>query len=298
MNMRLSWDDLQVFEAAFRGGSFSSAARTLNLAQPTVRARIETLERSLGTVLFTRSASGLVPTEEAHAISTHIQTMARASEAVVRAASGPAGEISGVVRVSASEVVAAVLLPPMLVRLRHRFPGLKLAILSRNDASDLNAQEADIAIRMFPPAGENLIIKKLGAIRLGFFAHQSYVARKGLPQNLKDLLKYDLIGPDQARYDTDLISALDPALAELTPVLRSDSHLVQLAAIRAGAGIGVLQRRIAHDDPELVSILPDVTVAALDTWLVVHADLRRLPKVRATFDHLAEEFTALVRNDP
>jgi DNA-binding transcriptional LysR family regulator len=67
---------------------------------------------------------------------------------------------------------------------------------------------------------------------------------------------------------------------------RSDSDLAQMAAIRAGLGIGVCQVPLARRDPSLVRILPDAFSYPLDTWVVMHEDLRTSAPVRAVFDAL------------
>jgi DNA-binding transcriptional LysR family regulator len=93
-------------------GSLSAAARQLGLTQPTVRAHLDGLEQSLGVVLFTRSANGLVPTDLARGLAAPTQTMARAAHAFVRTASMVPGKIGGVVRISVAEAVGMMVFPP------------------------------------------------------------------------------------------------------------------------------------------------------------------------------------------
>jgi DNA-binding transcriptional LysR family regulator len=69
--------------------------------------------------------------------------------------------------------------------------------------------------------------------------------------------------------------------------LRCDADLAQLAALRAGYGLGVCQLGIARRDPELVEVLSGAFKFELDTWLVMHKDLRNTRRVRLLFDHLA-----------
>lgn len=78
MSRTPAWDEQQAFLAVYEAGSLSAAARALNLSQPTVRARVEALERALGTVLFTRSVNGPVPTPGAYAVAAHTRARARA----------------------------------------------------------------------------------------------------------------------------------------------------------------------------------------------------------------------------
>src|ERR1700678_4293190 len=98
------WDLYRAFLAVLETGSLSGAARSLGIAQPTVGRHIEALEQALGgTALFTRSPGGLRPTEAAQALAPHAQAMAVAADTLVRAASGDAETVAGVVRLTASE---------------------------------------------------------------------------------------------------------------------------------------------------------------------------------------------------
>src|ERR1700761_3900708 len=105
MSNSVDWDDQRAFLAVLDQGSLSAAARHLRVTQPTVRARIEALERSLGITLFTRSVRGLVPTPQARELGQAARAMARASDAFMRAAGAPPGEVAGVVRLSVSDFV-------------------------------------------------------------------------------------------------------------------------------------------------------------------------------------------------
>lgn len=295
MSRPVAWDDQRAFLAVLEEGSLSGAARHMGVAQPTVRARIEALERALDTVLFTRSANGLVPTEQARVLGESARAMARASDAFVRAASASQGEAAGVVRLSVSEFVGIEVLPPMLAGLRGRYPGLVVEVALSNATADLLEQEVDVAVRMHPPRHAALVAKKVGAIPLGLFAHTDYLARRGQPETPGDLLMHDLIGSDRARADIQLASTLHPDLGRERFMVRTDSHPAQLAAARAGLGIAVVQRPVGLADALLRPVLPTVTVASLDTWIVTHENLRGLPRVRAVFDHLVEAFTLFIR---
>lgn len=290
MSSPVNWDDQRAFLAVFEEGSLSGAARRLGVAQPTVRARIASLEQALGTVLFTRSVNGLAATEQARTLADTARAMARASEAFVRAASSAPGKIAGTVRLSVSEFVGIEVLPPMLAALRTAHPGIVVELSLSNTSADLVEQEVDIAVRMHPPRQGALVARKVGTIRLGLFAHPDYLARRGSPESLDDLARHDFIGPDRARADLRHALALHPGLARETFAARTDSHPAQVALARAGLGIAVVQRPVGRADPLLRPVLPELEIAALDTWIVTHEDLRDVPRVRAVFDHLAAAF--------
>jgi DNA-binding transcriptional LysR family regulator len=288
MSVPISWDDQRAFLAVLDGGSLSAAARQLGWAQPTVRARLEALEHALGTVLFTRSSQGLLPTSQARALHQHVTAMANASEAFQRAASAQHGEIAGAVRLSVSEFVGLEVLPPILVKLRARHPGILVEVAASNSSVDLVHQEADLAVRMHRPSGDALVARKVGELELGFFAHRNYLASRGMPLKLADLASHDIIGPDRSLPDLRLAETVLPPEALSSIVLRTDSHPGQLAAARAGLGIAVVQQPVGRADPNLVPVLPGLALASLPLWLVTHRDLVHVPRVRATFDHLAD----------
>lgn len=291
MSLPLDWNDQRAFLAALEGGSLSAAARTLGLGQPTVRARIDALEQALGTVLFTRSAKGLLPTDQAHALGDYVRAMAHASDAFQRAASAPPGEIAGTVRLSVSESIGVEVLPPMLVGLRARYPRLVVEIAVDDTMANLSEHEADIAICLHPPTHEMLVIRKVGAMVLGFFAHRDYLAARGVPKDLADLAKHDLIGPDRESVALKLPEAFRSAWSDAKVPIRTDSRPTQFAAARAGLGIAVMHRPVALTDPSLVPVLPEVTVLTRQVWVATHRDLRRTPRIRAAFDHIVKEFT-------
>ncbi len=290
------WDDQRAFLAVIDSGSLSEAARRLGLSQPTVRARIASLEKALGDALFTRAVNGMVPTKQALALAKHVRAMQRASDALVRAASAPSGAIAGVVRLSVSELVGIEVVPSMLASLRAVHPDLRVELVLSNTSANLLEQEVDVALRMTPPKQQALVARKVATIPLGFYAHRRYLESRGVPDTVAEFSAHDLIGPDRSRRDLLLASQIMPELPPERFVLRTDSHPAQLAAARAGLGIAVVQIPVARRCDDLVRVLPKLQVAALETWIVLHEDLRDTPRVRALTDHLAAAFVEFGRS--
>ncbi|MEX4007186.1 LysR family transcriptional regulator [Neoaquamicrobium sediminum] len=295
MSDMVGWDDQRIFLAVLEEGSLSAAARRLGLSHPTVRSRIETLERQLGTVLFTRSVNGLTPTETAEALREPARAMALASEFFVRQASASGGEASGTVRISVPDFMGIEVIPVMLARLREAHPAIRIELSLSNLPADLLAQEVDLAVRTVAPKQDALVARKVAAIPLGFFASPSYVERRGRPTSLAELAEHDVIGPDRNRSDLAMVERLG-GLARDRLVLRTDSHPAHVAAARAGVGIAVAQVPVGERDPNLVRILPDLDVMVLETWIVTHENLARVPRVRAVFESLVESFREMSRS--
>ncbi len=285
------WENQRAFLAVLRSGSLSAAARELGVAQPTVRRRLEALEQSLGFALFTRSPSGLTATREARELGQHAEAMAAAAAAFTRASALDTAAIAGTVRITASEIVGAEVLPAMLKALRERHAELRFEVHLSNRNQDLLRQEADIAVRMVRPAQAALVMKYVGVVQLGLFARREYLDAHGTPRSIADLVRLTMIGPDRDAADLRSVVEIFGATASDVLSYRTDSHLAQLSAIRAGFGIGVCQTALARRTPVLVRVLPDDFTQPLGVWVVMHEDLARVPRIRATFDHLVTALT-------
>lgn len=282
-----SWDLYRTFLAVLREGSLSGAARSLGLTQPTIGRHIEALEQAIGFQLFTRSPHGLAATEAALELRPYAEALSSTTAALLRAASGQGGVVKGTVRVSASEVVGVEVLPPILATLRERHPELVIELALSNAVEDLLRRDADIAVRMVEPSQEALVVKRLGTITLGLHAHRRYLARRGTPKRFEDLATHSVIGFDRETPAIRSMLKRAPKFDVSRFALRTDSDLAQLAAIRAGFGIGICQVALARRDRDLVRVLPDAFELKLGTWLAMHENLRSTPRCRIVFDALA-----------
>ncbi len=281
------WELSRTFLAVMAGGSLSAAARDLGLTQPTVGRHIDALEKALGVVLFARSPSGLTATEAAVELRPHAEAMAGAASAMVRAASGLADDTGGVVRITASEVVGAEVLPPILADLREDYPKLVIELVLSNRVDDLLRRAADIAVRMVRPEQAALVAKRVGKVRGGLYAHRRYVDKHGLPKSIDDLARHAVVGFDTRPPILAGVEAESAGWNRDLFAFRSDSDLAQIAAIRAGLGIGGLQHGIARRDKDLVPVLPRVVAWSLDMWVAMHEDQRANRRLRLVFDRLA-----------
>jgi DNA-binding transcriptional LysR family regulator len=260
----------------------------MGVAQPTVGRHIAALEKQLGVTLFTRSQSGLLPTEAALALKPYADSMRTSATALKRTAESLGDGVKGTVRITASEVIGAEVLPPVIARLQSNYPALKVELVLTNRVQDLIHREADIAVRMARPKQELLIARRVGEIEIGLHAHERYLHARGTPSTLVDLSQHALIGFDE---ETPFLRAARQVLPEWHRdnfTLRSDSDLAQLAMIRAGAGIGVCQVALAKRDPALVRVLAQQFGVRLETWLTMHEDLRNSPHCKVTFDALLQ----------
>lgn len=293
MDTSIGWELYRSLLGVLREGSLSGAARALGIAQPTVGRHITALEETLGLVLFTRTQAGLLPTEAALALQVHAEEMESSAAALERTAASRGKGVSGVVRVTASEVVGVETLPPIIASLCANYPGLKIELALTDRTQDLLQREADIAVRMVRPAQDQLIARHIGQVEVGLHASADYLQRRGTPTSVAQLTEHCLIGFDQPTPFIREVAKSMRGLDRESFSLRADSSVAQLALIRCGAGIGFCQVPLARGvasgtvaSPPLVRVLPEFYTLKLDIWITMHEGLRNSPSAKATFDAL------------
>jgi DNA-binding transcriptional LysR family regulator len=290
------WELYRTFLEVLRDGSLSGAARRLAITQPTVGRQIAALEAALGLALFTRSPRGLAPTQAALDLAEHAQAMARAAAALQRAATGALATDAGTVRMTASEVIGCEVLPGILAEFRRAHPAMTLELALTNRNEDLLRRDADIAVRMVRPTQQALLAQRIGTVAIGLYAHQTYLERFGLPEDVAALRRHCLIGFDREDVAYRSIGIEAWGITRESFGFRCDNDAAQLAALRAGVGIGGCQKNLAARMPGLVAVLPQAVEFKLEIWLAMHEDLKATRRVRELYDHLAAGLRDYVRD--
>lgn len=296
MNQRIDWALWQSFLAVANTGSLSAAARTLGMTQPTLGRHIDLLEAKLGRALFVRTPHGLSLTDTAAMMVTEAQAMQMTADSLARLGATAPETGNGTVRIAASHVVGTEVLPIALSPLLRDYPGLSVELALSNESADLMRREADMAVRMVRPSQGTLVARRLGDLPLGLFAHRNYLDRVGRPTKLEELKRHTMIGPDRDAAGLSGLDAFGKALGRMDLRLRADSEAAQIASVRAGLGVGVLQRGVAARDGMLEPVLAEAVRWTLDAWLVLHDDLRKLPMIRLVADHLSTVLPHLLRD--
>ena len=148
---------------------------------------------------------------------------------------------------------------------------------------------------MVRPRQAALEARRIGETRIGLFAHRDYLAKFGAPTKLAELRDHRLIGYDRESLMFRAAGPFAQALRRDDFVFRCDNDLAQLAALRAGVGVGGAQENIARRTPELVRLFAEEFSMSLEIWLAAHEDVAATPRVRAMFDALAEGLGAFVK---
>lgn len=288
MKPTFDWHLLPVFMAVHEKGSLLAAARHLGLSQPTVGRQLAELERQWGAVLFERTGRGLQATTSARSLLPHAKRMAEEAAALERSLAQSHTAVAGTVRISASQPVACVLLPPILAQIQQQLPDIQLELVSSNAVSNLLEREADIALRMVQPQQESLVAKRIAQVRMTPCASLSYLERHGRPRSLADLAQHRLIGLDQ---QTDMIDGFASSGWPVTRerfAFRTDDLVAYSQAVAAGMGIGFMARYLAASAAQVRIVLPEMPMPSLPVWLTVHREIRTSPRIRAVYDALAQ----------
>lgn len=282
------WNQVRAFLATVEEGSLSAAARALRLTQPTLGRQVTALEDSLGVVLFERIGRSLVLTPSGLELLDHVRDMGEAANRISLAASGRSQVIEGVVRITASDAMAAYFLPSVLLQLRKVAPGILVEVVASNALRDLRRREADIAIRHVRPDQPDLIARLVAETTGHLYAAPSYLERVGRPGDMADMEQLDFIGFEQG---DDLLNGLNAMGLNLTrrnfPIV-ADNGVVAWEMTKQGLGVGVMTREIAESTPEVEMVLPEFAPVPVPVWLTTHRELHSSRRIRLVYDLLAQ----------
>lgn len=281
------WNQLKAFLETAETGSLSAAARKLGLTQPTLSRQVAAIEKQLGVMLFERVGKSMVLTGTGLALLEHARVMGSAAEDLKLAATGQSQAVDGVVCVSASEAVAAYLLPAVLHRLRAAAPGIVIDIVSSDALSDLQRREADIAIRHLRPDQPDLIGRWVREATASFYASKDWVRRNGHPRTASEAAGHAFVGSDRSGRYLEYLRQHGLPLDASNFSCYAENTAANWSLVRHGLGIGPMMDDIARDMPDMVRVLDEVPPVRFPIWLVTHRELRTARRIRLVFDMLA-----------
>jgi DNA-binding transcriptional LysR family regulator len=287
------WNQARAFLVTAEEGSFSAAARALGMTQPTLGRQVAALEQELGVTLFERVGTKLELTSTGLELVEHVRAMGDAANRVSLTATGQSASVVGTVCITASEVIAAYMLPPILGRLRLEHPGIELEIVVSNQARDLHRREADIAIRNFRVSQPDLVARKIKDSRAHMYASPAYLDRIGHVSSLEDLAKAELFAFDRTDLMIDGLKALGVEVTRRQFPIVTANHLVQWELCKQGVGICLIMEEIGDAEPRVQRVLPSMPPIPIPVWLVCHRELRTSRRIRLVFDRLADDLAQL-----
>ncbi|MDE9451782.1 LysR family transcriptional regulator [Aliiroseovarius sp. Z3] len=288
----MDWDDLRVFLAVARAESLSRAGKVLRRDAATVGRRVAKLEGDLGQPLFTKSPQGYALTEAGARLLSHAE---RAEQAVLSGAdelAGQSGQLSGQVRIGATDGCASYILPQVCTAIQKEHPELELQIVALPRVINLSKREADMAITVSPPQTGRITVQKITDYHLHLAAAREYLADAPPLTCLEDLRAHPVVG-----YIQDMI--FYPELDFLTGMgiekvaLASNLVSVQLGMVRQGGGIGITHDFILPFAQNLERVLTDEISVTRSFYLIRHEGDARVER----FTRVAEELARGIRDE-
>ena len=278
--METNWDDLRGFLALAREGTLTTAAKALGVSHPTVSRRVQALEQKIGARLFDRLPDRFVPTSAGEELLADTEAMEKAAHSIHRRSAGLSNTVSGTVRLSAEEATAA-LIARYSAELRAKLPQIEFEVISSHTLANLSRREADLLIREQVPELGDIVARKLGRLAYAIYAARDFPVTRSTPAALAGL---SWVGFDDDHIRMPGQSWLLDFRGGRRPEIRGNNWLVLHEATRTGAGLAVLPCHLADPDPLLRRVGGVIAEVFADQWLLVHRDLRALPRVRAVMD--------------
>jgi DNA-binding transcriptional LysR family regulator len=264
VNDPLSIRQLEAFVTLVEQGSFTKAARRLELSQSTVSGHIADLERRLGLRLVERDRSGVRPTPAGRALVTSARQVLAAERGARMAVEELAGLARGALAVGGSTIPASYLLPGLLGRFHAEHPGLSLEIVtgdSRDIVERVVHADLEIGIVGTAPDGRELETRKIGEDNLILVAPPGHVLSKGTLVAGRDLLDHGLVireeGSGTRAATMQALKKLlgHDGLKKLRIACVVGSAEAQKAGVRAGLGVAFVSSLAIRDELEQGTLL-------------------------------------------
>ena len=287
--IRFDWNRARAFLVAAEEGSFSAAGRALAIAQPTIGRQVAGFEEELGVALFERVGNALVLTAAGEDLLDHVRAMGDAANRVSLTAAGQSLSIEGTVCITASELIAAYVMPPIIARLRQAHPGIEIEIVASNTPRDLR--------RRARPTSRSAIShrrsrswspRRSGIATRGSTRPRLYLERIGNPSSPGDLASAEFFGFDRTEVMIKGLRALGVELTTKNFPIVTDNHLVQWELCKQSVGICIVMDEVGDAEPRVRRVLPNLPAIPVPMWLATHRELKTSRRIRVVFDLLAE----------
>jgi DNA-binding transcriptional LysR family regulator len=288
----LTVEDLPLVLALARMRTLAAAAERMEVDVSTVFRRLNALEKRLRVRLFDRSRHGYHLTAAGERASSAAERIETELHALDRDITGRDQELSGTLRITASETLSHAVLPQLFAEFHAQHPRIQLVLTIDNRVLDLGRREADIALRTRRPTDAMLFGRKLAGIAWAVYGHPARSRAVRREARTFNFARHAVIGWDEpgARIvASDWVAAHVPAERI---VYRSNSLVNQLMAVRAGVGIALLPCYLADPDAGVRRLTAPIAEISGELWIVTHKDLRETARIRAFLSIMGDGIAA------
>ena len=214
--------------------------------------------------------------------------MGEAAHRVSLVASGKSQTIEGQVRITATDVLAAYILPPFIGQLYDIAPNLEIDIVASNDIRDLQRREADIAIRHVRSEQANLIAKLVREEKAYLYASEKYLEVYGHPKSIADTANHKFLNFGEADEMIHHYEGFGLALSKENFRFGSENGVVVWEMAKHGYGICPMSEEVGLNTPGMVHVYKDMKPILFPIWLMAHSEVHKSRRIRLVYDLLAE----------
>ncbi|WP_233887047.1 LysR family transcriptional regulator [Paraburkholderia flagellata] len=277
---------METFVAVVESGSFSAAARRLNVGQPAVSKSVAQLEERLGTRLLLRSTRGLNTTDAGQRFYEHARVAIEEADEAENAAKQSSESVSGRLRVSAAPTFARLHVMPALKRFLDQHPQLEIDIVLDDRNIDLLEEGMDVSLRMGSLDDSGMTARRISRSPRLVVGTPEYFEEAGVPATPADLSRHQAIVYSQRGGGESWSFSQNGA--ETAVVVSGRVRVSAAEGIRT-AVLGHMGLAIASQwmfSPELAdgrvrAVLTDWQLPAVDLWAVFPAGRLVTSRARA-----------------
>jgi len=289
------WNDLRHFLEVARTGSMIGASKALGVNQSTVQRRVAALEKAIGQPLVERHSEGYRLTRQGEQLLIEARQVEQAINAVERRVGSLGDAAQGSVRLTTLVTIGQrIMKSGLLERFHAQHPGVAIEMEMGQRVADLRKREADIAIRGGDPEDETLVGMKIADLPWGIFASRAFVERNGQPASAEWLSQYPVVELADELVNVPAARFMREHAGSAPVAARCGNIPSAVLAVKAGAGLSALPYVHASEDDDLVCVLGPLTEIDYPIHLLVHKDLRHVPRVSAFFEFCQRELKSVL----
>ena len=284
----LGWDDYRIVLEIARGQGLAGAAQSLDVTLSTVYRRLERIEETMDARLFDRRKGNYEPTDAGRAIVDAAERMETEALAADRTVIGRDQQLTGSLRITATELFATCFLARHLPGFRARHPGLDVEVFADNRRLSLADREADLTLRVGRPNEPALFGRTIGTMMWGMYGNAEAARRLPASGSVEDFREELFLGWEGSPPSATIAAWLDAHHPDARYLCRTTSLIANAALAAAGPAIAPLPCILGETWPGLHALIKPLDGLGAELWLLVHEDMRRNARVRALMDFLTD----------
>ncbi|WP_070965913.1 LysR family transcriptional regulator [Vibrio sonorensis] len=257
--------DLAAFIQVVNEGSFTGAAKKLEVTPSALSKLITRLENALSVKLFERTTRQLIITNAGKKIYDQALVMVNAAQQAVDIADQQHEEAKGSLTIAAPEAFLNSVLQPHVVPFLKLYPHIQLKLRVADGEIDLLRDGIDIAFKLTDHPDENLVLKEIGKTNLVLVASPSYLFERGVPVHPTELLDHDCLYLAETDKDNvwDFLKDDEFHTVKVKGRYAVNHSQMRLTGVKNGLGIGLF-----HDFVVKEALKSGEVIKVLDDWTV------------------------------